>query len=127
MPTAPTYGQPKAAPSALPAARLTAVPTGDTFGASAGEAVSKVGAGIYGHELQLANEMRVEELTNQLRDTVTGLTFGKPGDNPGFLASKGNQVLERESGMPLSQEYLDEFDKRTQDVLKNAGNDFQRR
>jgi hypothetical protein len=119
---APLYGQPKATPNAVPGARLTAVPTAQDMGAGVGDVIARVG--FYAQEQ--ANQMRVEDATNKVRQAELELTFGKNGDNSGYTAAKGGNALERESGKPLSVEYLDTFDKRVEDIGKDLANPAQR-
>jgi len=116
MPTAPQYGIPKVAEAGLPNARLSATPTADTFGASIGNAVAKTGTQMYGEIVHQANIMRVEDATNKARDIESELTFGRKDGDPGFLSERGVNALERESGQPLSAEYLGKFDERVKAI-----------
>ena len=77
---------------------------------------------IYLDQLQRANQIRADEAANQLKEAELDLTFGENG----YLRHKGRDALFRPGGKSLTQEYGDEFDKRSAEIMGGLSNDSQR-
>ena len=93
--------------------------------AALGDAVTKSATqvqSIYLDQLQRANQIRADEAANQLKEAELDLTFGENG----YLRHKGRDALFRPGGKSLTQEYGDEFDKRSAEIMGGLSNDSQR-
>jgi len=75
-------------------------------------------------EQQKANQLRVDDAINKLKEQQLTLTFDQ---QKGFLSQKGVQALERPSGQSLDAEYRQQFDAAAADIAGQLGNDAQRR
>lgn len=114
MPTVPEQTAPSVLPSELPApqvSRFAYMAMGQ-----GGEELQRQGAVAAGlgseasaeatQTLQLANQVRVNDAMNQLREAQQNLTYGDPNDpSTGYLAQQGRAALERPSGQSLVDEY----------------------
>ncbi len=70
-----------------------------------------------------ANQTRVDDGLNQLRQQALTLTYDPQN---GYLAQKGVSALQRDSGMPLADEYAQKLSDVSADLSQNLGNDAQR-
>jgi soluble lytic murein transglycosylase len=70
-----------------------------------------------------ANQSRVDDALNQLRETELDLTYGK---DEGYTYLKGVQALQRPDGKPLSDEYLEKIKTRANDIESSLSNDKQK-
>lgn len=72
---------------------------------------------------QLANQVRVDDAVNKVKEAQQRLTFDKA---EGFSNLKGLDAIQRPDGKPLADEYGEKFDKVTADIGASLGNDAQR-
>ena len=72
---------------------------------------------------QEADQVRVDDALNQLRETEMDLTFDT---NSGYTALQGVAALNRPDNKPLHVEYLEKLQKRYGEIEKALGNDNQR-
>ena len=130
MPRVPTYDNFTVAPTVNPDVRVVA-PEIQDFGSKqaaaagqamlvAGSAVSRIGADMQND----ANLVRVDDATNKANEAALALQYDKAN---GFLNIKGEAALNRESGMPLADEYRDKFKQRVDEISQSLGNDAQRK
>lgn len=130
MPRVPTYDNLQVAPTVNPDVRMAA-PELQDFSArqasangqalmSAGGAVARIAADMQND----ANLVRVDDATNKANEAALALQYDKTN---GFLNIKGEAALNRQSGMPLADEYRDKFKARVDEISKDLGNDSQRR
>lgn len=127
MPTIPTYGDPKVRQTPIPDARVQG-PVYDIAG-QIGSLAQKANNVSYLIDRQQqieqdrADDIRVEEQVNRLRETQLDLTL-----NPetGYSSQLGRNAMERKSGKPLSAEYTESFQKSTQEIMAGLANDNQR-
>lgn len=114
MPTVPEQTVPSVLPSELPAPQVSrfaymAVGQGGEELQRQGMAASGIGNEVSAEAtqtLQLANQVRVNDAMNQLREAQQNLTYGDPNDpSTGYLAQQGRAALDRPSGQPLADEY----------------------
>jgi soluble lytic murein transglycosylase len=90
-----------------------------------GDAVSRAGAqaqGIYLDVLQRANQTKVDDAANQLKEAELDLTFG----DDGYTRKKGGDALFRPDGKSLAEEYGGTFGERAQQIAAGLSNDAQR-
>lgn len=93
---------------------------------SFGQAADKLGgtlAAIDNEALARANALRVDDAINQAREASMRLAYDK---DAGYTNARGRLALERESGKPLSAEYLEQLDKHLSGIADGLGNDAQR-
>lgn len=144
MPRVPVYGTPQVAPNTLPSARVAApsyaapvargvdtpAPIADTAGLQArqlGQGASQLANAlgrISSDMTQQANQLRIDDASNRLKETALQLTYGK---DEGFTNLKGINALERPDGKPLADEYADKLNQQAQEIAATLGNDAQRR
>lgn len=117
MPTAPSYGARKIATAALPSARLSAVSTADTFGASAGDRIAKAGADLYEAERLKADEQAVYEARRSLNDWELVNIYDP---KTGAIAKRGKDAFD------LPERLTESYDKHVGEVLKGLSTDRQR-
>lgn len=72
----------------------------------------------------MANKVRVQDATNQLRQSALNLQFDP---QTGYAQQKGQQALQRDSGVPLSVEYGQKLQSTAGDIGNALGNDAQKR
>jgi soluble lytic murein transglycosylase len=130
MPRVPTYDNFTVAPSVNPDVRVVAPEIQDFSSkqaaaasqamVAAGSAVSRIGADMQND----ANLVRVDDATNKANEAALALQYDKAN---GFLNIKGEAALNRESGMPLADEYRDKFKQRVDEISQSLGNDAQRK
>lgn len=82
-----------------------------------------VAAQVFEDKLQEANKLRLEEATVKAMDIADRL---KLDPNEGFAHVKGKDAIDRESGLPLSDEWGEKFDKELDNLAEGLGNDAQR-
>jgi soluble lytic murein transglycosylase len=127
----PLYQGAQVAPDAgrTPTARQQIATPDAAFGsiqaAQAQQFARGVGSGLnaFMQAKQEADQTRVDDALNQLREAELDLTF-----NPetGYTNLKGVQALERPDKKPLSSEYFDKLNSRRAEILQSLGNDDQR-
>jgi soluble lytic murein transglycosylase len=90
----------------------------DIYGRTAG-AIGEV----FARQREEHDDLRVEENINALREKQLDLTL-----NPqtGYTSQLGKSAIERESGKPLTDEYMGQFQTYTQDLQKGLATDRQR-
>ncbi len=122
MPTVPFSNTPHVARQPLPNPTLST--------ASSPNAAQMVGQGLMqlgsaqAQAQQQADQIRAQDAKNQLDALDAQLTFDK---ETGFLQQRGLQALERPSGLPLADEYLQKRQERIEQIAGDLGNDTQRR
>ena len=90
-----------------------------------GQAVTRTGAAagaIYTDVLQRANQARVDEQLNKLKEAQLDATFGENG----YLRHKGRDALFRPDGKSLTEEYGSTFDTARDTLASELTNDAQR-
>lgn len=136
MVTVPTL-QPDVAQSGLPNASLAAPESAyrmaDSLGYGAKEE-SNLGAAAMGatnaaaeitiKAQDMANQVRVQGALNDARQTALNLQFDP---EHGYLQQKGQQALQRDSGVPLATEYGQKLQSSVGDIADTLGNDAQKR
>lgn len=93
----------------------------------AGGALVDLGATLQVRERQLvdqANALRVDDALNQATEAALRL---QADPKEGYTAAKGYDALNRQSGMPLSEEYTSKLDDHLSAIASTLGNDDQRR
>lgn len=70
-----------------------------------------------------ANQVRVNDALNQARAAALKLTFDPQN---GYLAQKGVNALDRDSGQPLPEEYAGKLNETISTISGSLGNDAQR-
>jgi soluble lytic murein transglycosylase len=82
---------------------------------------------------QEANQLRVDDATNQLREAALQLKFGQnpgqapqPGQIAGYTQLKGADALYRPDGTALSEEYGNKLQEHISKISEGLGNDAQR-
>ena len=130
MPVVPRVEGPSVALQAAPNAYQSAAgATPDAFGGGraqlAGQAALAAGAyqRLHQQEVDIADQVRFDDAVNQAKERQIARTFG----DKGFTALKGKAALERESGMPLEDEYGGEFRNDLAEIAKGLGNERQKR
>jgi hypothetical protein len=125
----PVYDGPQVATQALPGPNVTTAAPAGAFGATgarqAGElaqGLGRIAAGMQRAQDD-ANQSRVDDALNQLRETELDLTYGK---DEGYTYLKGVQALQRPDGKPLSDEYLEKIKTRANDIESSLSNDKQK-
>jgi soluble lytic murein transglycosylase len=130
MPTVPSYGGPQAAPSSSSGARFTDAPvqnmapqqiqqTGEAT-MHAGQAATSIAIDIQ----QQANQVRVDDALNKVRQKILNLTYDPEG---GYKSLTGDAALTRPDGRMLADEYGGKLDSSIKEVTGGLGNDAQRR
>lgn len=132
MPKVPTYDNFKVQQSGMPSVRLDAPITPEIASLGArqmgqmGEAVQKVGsaaASIFVDMQKEANQIRVDDALNQLREQQMKITYDK---DIGFMNQKGLSAIQRESGKSLTDDYSETLVKSMDSIGSSLGNDAQR-
>jgi len=135
MPTVPRYDSQQVAPTATPYVPasdggLATLQTADMVGRQtqalgngmqkAGDAMSDIAIDMQ----QQANQVRVNDAVNQLRQAQLDLAF-----NPqtGYKNLKGDAALTRPDGKALPDEYGDKLQQTISSLSDNLGNDAQKR
>jgi soluble lytic murein transglycosylase len=130
MPRVPSLDGFSVAPAPLPDVRAAAPEVRNVSGeqlADFGRAVQGVGgvvSSIYVDKLRQANQIRVDDALNRLREHALDLTFG---ESAGYTRLKGNAALERPFNKSLGDEYGELYQARIREISESLGNDAQRR
>lgn len=129
MARVPVYSGPQVETAALPNARQQIATPDDAFGAVQNRQVGQLAkaantAAQAFEQAQIeADQTRVDDALNQLRETELDLTF-----NPeqGYTNLKGVNALQRPDGKPLTEEYFGKLNGRRGEIAASLGNDRQR-
>lgn len=92
----------------------------------AGGAITQAGgqaAAIYTDFLQMANQAKIDDAANKLKEAELDMTFGEKG----YTRLKGENALFRPEGKQLSEEYGSNFEKLAGELEAGMSNDAQRR
>ena len=146
MATVPVMNTPNVTPGALPGAQLqspasvgamTDAMTGgikqDEALGAAGSNLTSVGLDIATKIQNQANAIKVQQATNDARQAALNLQYGQIDPQtgqivqPGYSQIKGQSALQRDSGVPLTKEYSDQYSQTLGDIYNNLGNDAQKR
>lgn len=129
MPKVPTYDSFQATPNTLPQSFAKApdvlVDPGQSskeMGAMlthAGDAFGKIVQDMHA----TANQLRLDDATNQLREGARKLQFDK---DVGYTNLKGKAALDRPGGLSLSDEYGGKLQEHADQIAATLGNDHQR-
>jgi hypothetical protein len=130
MPVVPRVEGPSVALQAAPNAyRNTAGATPDAFGGGTAQLASQATQALGQYqkfaqqEADIADQVRVDDAINKAKERQIELTFG----DAGFTNLRGKSALERESGMPLEDEFGTEYRKTLAELTEGLGNDRQKR
>ena len=115
-PTSPFNTMMSVEAGALPGKQLAMVGQGLT---SAGKDMANV---VYDIQKD-ANAVRVDDALNQAKSTAMSLMYDK---TTGFTSQKGLSALERDSGKPLADEYLEKYQQSLSEIDSKLGNDAQK-
>ena len=128
----PTYSELQVGANTLPDARVTAPDTSliggatakqtESFGAALQQA-GDVGARILSKEQEQADQLRVDEALNRIKEDQLRLTYDK---NAGYTNIKGRSAFERPDGKSLADEYNERLKTSIDSVGADLGNDRQR-
>lgn len=129
MPRVPSYDGLQVQASALPQARLTNTPVQDFAGQQsqqmarglmqAGDAAGRVALDMQ----QQANEVRISEALNAVKEEQLRLTFDQ---ETGYQGLKGKAAIERPDGKSLWDEYGEQLQRKVSDIEGTLGNDAQK-
>ena len=126
MPTVPRIDAPQVGATPGPAIRFDAPHYAPRQAAQMGQAVeeaSGAAARIAADTQAQANELRVIDALNRVKEAQLHLTYDKEA---GYSNLKGINALERPDGKPLNAEYGDLLQKRIGEVGAALGNDAQK-
>lgn len=129
MPRVPTYDGFQATPNTLPQTRVAVPEMPDVAGQQAQQMGRGMMAGSRGLEQvaldmqQQANQLRVDDALNRVKEIALRLTYDK---DEGFTNLKGINALERPGGKPLADEYSDFLKRNIDEIAGTLGNDAQR-
>lgn len=132
MPKVPTYDNFKVDQTSMPGQRLDAPITPEIASIGArqmgqlGEGIQKFGnaaATIMIDAQKEANQIRVDDALNQLREQQLKLTYDK---DIGFTNQKGLSAIQRQSGKSLTDDYSESMLQSIQKIGTGLGNDAQR-
>lgn len=133
MPTVPLYGAQRVDPSALPSPQQNSISSGALLSQGAaqdmatGQALQSVGgeaSQMMTDQQNIANQVRVNDAVNQLKTQQQTLTYDP---NSGFMHQTGLAALQRDSGMPLADEYAQKLNDTTQTLSSSLSNPVQQR
>lgn len=130
MPQVPTLDNFSVAPAGGSGARVSAPAPRNVAPdqlASAGEAITRAGGvatDIFRDIQAQANQTRVDDAINKLKERAMALTFDK---DEGFTNLKGIDALERPNGQSLGEEFGGMLGTSTDQIAGTLGNDVQRR
>ncbi len=132
MATVPTMSLPSVAPSAAPNVQETNPVNADLLNINSkqqeqfGGDLVKLGGDMDVMQRQAvnqANALRVDDAVNQATERALRLAHD-PTD--GYTSQKGYAALNRDSGLPLADEYTSKLDSAISDIAGTLGNDRQR-
>lgn len=129
MPRVPSYDSLQVQANVLPQARLTNTPVQDFAGQQsqqmarglmqAGDAAGRVALDMQ----QQANEVRISEALNAVKEEQLRLTFDQ---ETGYQGLKGKAAIERPDGKSLWDEYGEQLQRKVSDIEGTLGNDAQK-
>lgn len=93
----------------------------------AGNTLASAGAKLFEQQVKVqeqANTLRVIDARNQAKELAYKLRFSK---DEGYSNIYGVDALQRESGMPLSEEYLQKYQEGVGKIYDALGNDAQKK
>jgi len=123
MPRVPVYNQQQVAPRAMPLPMQSGISTTVPDGTQAlARGLGQV-AEVFAREQAYADELRVEDAVNQLRERQLDLTLGQQN---GFTNIKGRNVLPGPDGQGLSQRYTQQFEGVARELEGTLANDAQK-
>src|SRR5690606_17542964 len=123
MPRVPVYNQQQVAPRAMPLPMQSGISTPVPDGTQAlARGLGQV-AEVFAREQAYADELRVEDAVNQLRERQLDLTLGQQN---GFTNVKGRNVLPGQDGQGLSQRYTQQFEDVARELEGTLANDAQK-
>lgn len=128
MARVPTYDQ-QVTPNQLPGARVSVATPDGAFGIRQGQQLQQLGQGLGQLAVGMqraqdeADTARVNDALNQLIETELDLTYG---ETDGYTRLKGVNALQRPDNRPLSEEYTERLQSRSDEVLGSLGNARQR-
>ncbi|OYW79535.1 MAG: hypothetical protein B7Z19_04960, partial [Polynucleobacter sp. 32-46-5] len=132
MARVPTYDNFEVAPNNSPTSPFNTLMSVEA-GALPGKQLAMVGQGLASagkdmanvvYDIQKdANAVRVDDALNQAKSTAMSLMYDK---TTGFTSQKGLSALERESGKPLADEYLEKYQQSLSEIDSKLGNDAQK-
>jgi len=123
VPRVPIYNEPQVQARGVPVVRQSQIST------SVPNGLQNLARGVAGvadalqREADYADELRVEEQVNALRERQLDLTLGQQN---GFVNVKGRNVLPGDDGMPLSRRYGQQFDTTVQELEAGLASDRQK-
>lgn len=129
MPRVPTYDSPQVAPGVLPQARLTNTPVQDHAGQQSQQMAqglmhaSRAAGNVALDMQQQANEVRISEALNSVKEEQLRLTFDQEA---GYQTLRGKSAIERPDGKSLWDEYGERLQTRVSDIESTLGNDAQK-
>lgn len=123
MPRVPVYNQQQVAPRAMPLPMQSGIsPTVPDGTQALARGLGQV-AEVFAREQAYADELRVEDAVNQLRERQLDLTLGQQN---GFANVKGRNVLPGPDGQGLSQRYTQQFEDVARELEGTLANDAQK-
>lgn len=129
MPRVPTYDNFQVAPNNTSTTPIHAPDAPNYFGQQVqqlGESAQKAGATVADIQTDMlaqANQLRVDEALNQMKEAALTLTYDK---DSGYTNLKGKMALDRPDGKPLADEYGDKLKKQMDDAMASLGNEAQK-
>lgn len=130
MPIVPRYDNFQVSQNAMPAPQIAA-PVADNIAAkqmqqigAAEQGLGKDMVNIAADQQQQANQVRLDDSLNQLKEFQLQQTYGQ---DTGFKNIKGVSALNRPDGISLAQEYGNSFQQRISEIADGLGNDAQKR
>lgn len=120
---------PRVQTQALPGARVSVAAPIDAFGGAnarrAGQLTQGLGnaANAFALAEQEANQSRVDDALNKLREAELDLTYSQEA---GYTNLKGVQALQRPDNKPLSDEYFERLNARTGELAGSLSNEAQK-
>jgi len=136
MPTVPTYDSPQVAAAPLPGAQVQGVSPRVLMQAEEpAMQMQRVGRDIQqgaqdlsafqDRETMMANQVRVDDASNQIRSTMQSLTYDPQA---GFLNQKGQAALQpNDQGQSLTQQYGQQLQDKIDEVSASLSNPAQQR
>lgn len=125
----PQYDGRQVETAALPNARQQIATPDGAFGMTQARQLGQVAqvagqtAKVFMEAKNEADQTRVDDALNQLRESEIDLTYNK---DTGYTNLRGVQALERPDKRPLSDEYFDKLNTRRGEIETGLGNDQQR-
>lgn len=129
MPRVPTYDNFKVMPEQIRTVEMQAATPRVDPGARAsalGQGLQQAGAKVLDIEikaLEKANQVRIDDAINRALEAEMRLAYDK---DVGYTNQRGLSALERSSGLPLADEYGEEYGRAIEQIAAGLGNDYQR-